>query len=58
MTNNFECIFQKDNICNSVIRKECQGVLCRHYNNCDWCKIKDCTNCKNKRQENTYSIRR
>lgn len=51
ITNNFECVLQEDDICNSVIKTECRGVFCKHYNSCDWCKTKDCDNCKNRKSQ-------
>lgn len=49
-TNNFECVLQEKDICNSVIKEECRGVFCRNYNNCDWCKTKNCDNCMNRKE--------
>lgn len=51
IVNNFECVMQDNDRCNGVIKKECSGVFCRHYNNCDWCKTKECDNCKNRKSQ-------
>ena len=50
IVNNFECVYQEEDRCNTVIKTECRGVLCRHYNNCDWCKSKSCDNCINRKE--------
>lgn len=52
--NNFECVLQYNDRCKSVIETECHGVFCRHYNDCYWCKTKECNNCTNKKE--TFSL--
>ena len=53
---NFKCELEykldSKYICNSTIKHECRGTLCRHYGDCYWCKVKDskaCNNCKNRK---------